>query len=232
MTDIKTDKPPLRQIRSFVRREGRMTDGQQRALAELWPRYGLEAPAVAFDPAALFGRSAPLIFEIGFGMGDYLASRVLAEPQHDFIGVEVHRPGVGRLMNQAQAAARDNLRVACHDAVEVLRDWLPAACLDEIVIQFPDPWHKKRHHKRRLVQPEFVRLALSRLKAGGRLSLATDWAPYAEHMLEVLNAEAALRNLSADCRYVPRPETRLKTKFEKRGERLGHEVFDLAYVKR
>ncbi|HEY1077493.1 MAG TPA: tRNA (guanosine(46)-N7)-methyltransferase TrmB [Fontimonas sp.] len=222
---------PLRRIRSFVRREGRMTDGQQRAMAELWPRYGLTAPEAPLHPAQLFGRAAPVIFEIGFGMGDYLASRVIAEPQHDFIGVEVHRPGVGRVMNHASLAGRDNLRVASHDAVEVLRDWLLPECLDEIVIQFPDPWHKKKHNKRRLVQPEFVRLALSRLKPGALLSLATDWAPYAEHMLAVLNAEPGLRNRSADGSYVPRPETRLKTKFEKRGERLGHAVFDLAYEK-
>ncbi len=231
MSDTAESAPRHRRIRSFVRREGRMTDGQQRAIAELWPRYGLEAPAAMLHLPTLFGRDAPVMFEIGFGMGDYLASRVIAEPEHDFIGVEVHRPGVGRVMNHAALAGRGNLRVACHDAVEVLRDWLPAECLGEIVVQFPDPWHKKKHNKRRLIQPEFVRLAVSRLKPGGRLSLATDWAPYAEHMLAVLNAEPELRNLSADGTYVPRPETRLKTKFEKRGERLGHAVFDLAYQK-
>ncbi|MFA5941294.1 MAG: tRNA (guanosine(46)-N7)-methyltransferase TrmB [Sinimarinibacterium sp.] len=218
-----------REIRSFVRREGRMTDGQQRALAELWPRYGVEKPDAPLDLTQLFGRSAPVVFEIGFGMGDYLLSRLNAEPERDFFGVEVHRPGVGRLLSRARAAGRDNLRVASDDAVAVLRDWLPEACLDEIVIQFPDPWHKKRHHKRRLVQPEFARLAVSRLKRGGLLSLATDWAEYAEHMLAVLNAEAGLRNDADDGRYVPRPPARLKTKFEQRGERLGHAVFDLAY---
>lgn len=218
-----------REIRSFVRREGRMTDGQQRALDELWPQYGLEKPGAPFDLAQLFGRNAPRVFEIGFGMGDYLLSRVVGEPERDFFGVEVHRPGVGRLLNRAHAAGRNNLRVACADAVEVLRDWLPADSLDEIVIQFPDPWHKKRHHKRRLVQPEFARLAVSRLKRGGLLSLATDWANYAEQMVAVLNAEPSLRNEAVDGRYVPRPPTRLKTKFEQRGERLGHDVFDLAY---
>ncbi len=220
-----------REIRSFVRREGRMTDGQQRALAALWPRYGVEPPPAPLDPAALFGRRAPLVFEIGFGMGDYLFSRVSTEPDHDFFGVEVHRPGVGRLLNRADAAGCANLRVACHDAVEVLRDWFAPASLDEIVIQFPDPWHKKRHHKRRLIQPAFVALAASRLKPGGRLSLATDWADYAAHMLAVLNAEPLLRNQADDGRYVPRPPTRLKTKFEQRGERLGHAVFDLAYLR-
>ncbi len=221
----------LRQIRSFVRREGRMTDGQQRAMAELWPRYGVETPAPAAVLALpeLFGRDARRVFEIGFGMGDYLYSRVAAEPQTDFFGVEVHRPGVGRLLHRAAAVDAHNLKVASDDAVEVLRDWLPPDSLDEIVIQFPDPWHKKRHHKRRLVQPDFVRLAVSRLKPQGQLLLATDWEPYAEHMLEVLNAEPQLRNQAADGRYVPRPENRLKTKFEQRGERLGHAVFDLAY---
>lgn len=218
-----------REIRSFVRREGRMTESQQRALAELWPRYGVEPPTGPLDLAKLFGRTAPVVFEIGFGMGDYLLSRVVAEPERDFFGVEVHRPGVGRLLNRANEAGRGNLRVACDDAVAVLRDWIPTASLDEIVIQFPDPWHKKRHHKRRLVQPAFARLAASRLKPGGLLSLATDWAEYAQHMLAVLKAEPLLRNEAADGGFVPRPAQRLKTKFEQRGERLGHGVFDLAY---
>lgn len=223
----------IRRIRSFVRREGRMTDAQQRALETLWPRYGLDLKAPGWrtplDLAAVFGRSAPVTFEIGFGMGDYLYSRVVAEPERDFIGAEVHRPGVGRLLSRVAEHDAGNLRVACDDAVEVLRDWFVPGCLDELVIQFPDPWHKKKHHKRRLIQPEFARLAVSRLRMGGRLSLATDWAEYAEHMLEVLNAEASLRNLSEDGSYVPRPESRLKTKFERRGERLGHAVFDLAF---
>lgn len=227
----------LRQIRSFVLREGRMTEAQKRALDELWPRYGLEPPAqnpqqTPGQPHALeqiFGRRAPVVFEIGFGMGDYLYSRVTGEPQHDFIGAEVHRPGVGRLLNRCAQAGAQNLRVVRHDAVEVLRDWLPAQSLDEIVIQFPDPWHKKKHHKRRLIQPAFAQLVVSRLKPGGLLSLATDWQDYAGHMLDVLNAEPGLRNASADGRFVPRPATRLKTKFELRGERLGHAVFDLAY---
>lgn len=208
-----------------------MTEGQQRAFAGLWPRYGLDPPAAPLDPERLFGRRAPLVFEIGFGMGDYLYSRVVGEPQHDFIGVEVHRPGVGRLLGRAHAVGCGNLRVACADVVEVLRDWLPEACLDEVVIQFPDPWPKKRHHKRRLIQPDFARLVVSRLRPGGLLTLATDWADYAAHMLVVLNAEPGLRNDAPDGGYVPRPATRLKTRFEQRGERLGHAVFDLAYRK-
>lgn len=229
MSETTEAAPHRREIRSFVRREGRMTDAQKRAMDELWPRYGVDTPAGFADLDALFGRAAPRVFEIGFGMGDYLYSRVAAEPQHDFIGVEVHRPGVGRLLNRSAEIGASNLRVASIDAVEVLRDGIADGALDEIVIQFPDPWHKARHNKRRLVQPAFAQLAATKLKAGGLLSLATDWAPYAEHMLEVLNATPALRNQAADGRYVPRPATRLKTKFEARGERLGHEVFDLAY---
>ncbi len=225
-------EPYLRQIRSFVRREGRMTDSQQRVMAELWTQYGLDAPERLLDLAAVFGRRAPVTLEIGFGMGDYLHHRVTAEPQRDFLGVEVHRPGVGRLLNRVHAEGARNLRVAVHDAVEVLRDWLPPESLDEVVIQFPDPWHKKRHHKRRLIQPEFVRRVVSRLRPGGELWLATDWAPYAEHMLGVLNAEVMLQSLSPHGGFVPKPATRIRTKFELRGERLGHSVFDLAYRKR
>jgi tRNA (guanine-N7-)-methyltransferase len=230
MTRADDDAPAhRREIRSFVLRQGRMTDAQKRAFDELWPRYGLEAPAAPLDLAAVFGRRAPVILEIGFGNGDHLLARAQAEPQHDFIGVEVHRPGVGRVLNHASAAGLANLRVACHDAVEVLRDWIAPAALAQVVIQFPDPWHKTRHHKRRLVQPEFARLVSGRLAAGGALQLATDWQNYAEHMLAVLNAEPTLRNDSADGTYVPRPATRLKTRFEARGERLGHAVFDLQY---
>jgi len=221
----------MRRIRSFVRREGRMTDGQQRSLAEQWPLYGIEPSAQRLDLAALFGRVAPVMFEIGFGNGDHLLARAAAEPGWNFIGVEVHRPGVGRVLNRAAAAGLTNLRVASHDAVELLRDSITDASLDQVVIQFPDPWHKTRHHKRRLVQPEFANLVVAKLKPGGELQLATDWAPYAEHMLEVLNAEPALRNRAPDGRYVERPATRLKTRFEARGERLGHEVFDLAFLR-
>lgn len=224
--------PHRREIRSFVRREGRMTDAQKRALGELWPHYGVDAPTVPIDLPALFGRDAPRIFEIGFGMGDYLLSRVIAEPQHDFFGVEVHRPGVGRLLHRAAAAGVRNLRVASEDAVAVLRNGIADAAFDEIVIQFPDPWHKARHHKRRLVQPAFAALVAAKLKPGGVLSLATDWQHYAEHMLEVLNAEPGLHNVSSSGAYVPRPPARLKTRFEARGERRGHAVFDLEFRRR
>src|SRR6185503_14523370 len=181
--------PDRREIRSFVRREGRMTVSQKRAIEELWPKFGVEAPAGQVDLAQLFGRRAPVVLEIGFGNGDHLLARAQAEPDKDFFGVEVHRPGAGRVMNRAQGAGLANLRVACDDAVEVLRDWLAGRCLAEIVIYFPDPWPKKRHHKRRLVQPAFAALAASRLAVGGRLKLATDWAAYADHMLTTLDAE-------------------------------------------
>ncbi|TXH04593.1 MAG: tRNA (guanosine(46)-N7)-methyltransferase TrmB [Nevskiaceae bacterium] len=219
----------LRRIRSFVRREGRMTDGQKTALERLWPRYGLDAPAAPCDLAQVFGRSAPVVFEIGFGNGDHLLARAQSEPQHDFIGVEVHRPGVGRLLHNAEKAGLNNLRAACHDAVEVLEHWIVDGALHEAVIYFPDPWHKKRHNKRRLVQPAFVDLLARKIHSGGRLLLATDWAPYAAHMLEVLNAAPGFVNVASDGRYVPRHPTRPKTRFEARGERLGHEVFDLEF---
>lgn len=225
-------EPHRREVRSFVRREGRMTPSQKRALEELWPRYGVDAPTGRGHGPLLrevFGREAPVVLEIGFGNGDHLLSRAAAEPSFNFLGVEVHRPGAGRVLNRAQAAGLANLRVACDDAVEVLRDWLPERCLAEIVVYFPDPWPKKRHHKRRLVQPAFVALAASRLRAGGRLKLATDWAAYAQHMREVLDAEPQLRNIAADGGYVPRPAERPLTRFEARGQRLGHEVFDLVY---
>lgn len=221
------DTGSRRRIRSFVRREGRMTDGQTRAYEDLWPRYGIDAPAAAIAPQSLFARDAGVVLEIGFGNGDHLLARAAADPDSDFIGVEVHRPGCGRVMLQADKLALANLRVSSHDAVEVLRDWLLPDRLAEVVIYFPDPWHKKRHNKRRLVQPEFLALVASRLRPGGLLRMATDWAPYAVQMLEALQATPALENLAADGGYAERPESRPKTRFEARGERLGHEVFDL-----
>jgi len=224
--------PFYRRLRSFVRREGRMTEGQKSALERLWPRYGLDQPAQPFDLVQVFGRKAPVVFEIGFGNGDHILSRATLEPQHDFIGVEVHRPGVGRLLHNAEAAGLSNLRTSSHDAVDVLETWIADGALQEVVIYFPDPWHKARHHKRRLVQPAFIELVARKMATGGRLLLATDWAHYAEHMLEVLNAAPAFENLAADGRYVPRHGTRPKTRFEMRGERLGHEVFDLEFRRR
>lgn len=224
------DAPRLRPLRSFVRREGRMTDGQKAALDRLLPRFGLP-PDQPLDAERVFGRRAPLVFEIGFGTGDHLLARAQAEPERDFLGAEVHRPGVGRLLARAEASGLTNLRVFVADAVEVLRGVIPEGALEELVIQFPDPWHKKRHHKRRLIQPAFARLAASRLRVGGRLWLATDWADYAEHMLTVLNATPGLANANPEGGYVPRPASRILTRFEARGERLGHAVFDLCFIR-
>lgn len=219
-----------RTIRSFVTRAGRITEAQQRALEESWPRYGVEFDGTKpLDLDALFGRRAPRVVEIGFGNGENLAALAAAHPEADYLGIEVHRAGVGRLMLAAQAAQLTNVRIICHDAVEVLEHQLPRESLDEILILFPDPWHKKRHHKRRLIQPPFVELAVSRLKSGGMLRLATDWEPYAVQMLEVLSANPMLENLSTERGYIDKPAERITTRFEKRGQRLGHGVWDLAF---
>lgn len=220
-----------RPVRSFVRREGRMTPAQEAALERLWARFGVAAPS-AIDVAKAFGREAPLCVEIGFGTGDHLAASAQGRPDWNFLGIEVHRPGVGRLLQTVEQREISNVRVACHDAVEVLRDCLPAGIVDEIVIFFPDPWPKKKHHKRRLIQAEFAELLARVLRPGGRLRLATDWKDYSDHMLEVLNAAAEFANAAADGRFVPRPEDRPLTRFENRGLRLGHEVFDLEYRRR
>lgn len=219
-----------RAIRSFVTRAGRITPAQERALETLWPKYGLE-PQAAIDLDACFGRRAGRVVEIGFGNGEHLLAQANAHPERDFLGIEVHRPGVGRLMLQLDALGIGNVRVICHDAVEVLQRCLPPQCLAGIFILFPDPWPKKRHHKRRLIQPDFIGLLATRLETGGTLHLATDWAPYAEEMLSHLSAEPRLRNLSPQGGFVQRPEERQATRFERRGERLGHSVWDLTFAR-
>ena len=221
-----------RGVRSFVLRAGRMTDGQQRALDSLWPQFGLDYAATACDLAALFGRVAPRVVEIGFGNGANLIHMAGEHPEVDFLGIEVHRPGVGRVLLDIERLGLRNVRVSNHDAVEVIGQQLPAACLDEVLVLFPDPWHKKRHHKRRLLNAPFVALLASRLKPGGLLRAATDWEPYASAMLEVLGGCALLQNTAGDGGYVPRPESRQPTRFERRGERLGHGVWDLAFRRR
>ncbi|ROR34622.1 tRNA (guanosine(46)-N7)-methyltransferase TrmB [Inmirania thermothiophila] len=220
-----------RRIRSFVRREGRMTAAQRRALATLWPRYGLE-PRGVLDLDAAFGRRARRTLEIGFGNGEALLTLARTALEEDFLGIEVHRPGVGHLLLGLEREGLGNVRVICDDAVEVLSRHLPAASLDRILIWFPDPWPKKRHHKRRLVQPPFVRELLRVLRPGGLLHLATDWPDYAEHMVAVLEAEPGLINLEGPGRFAPRPPWRPRTRFEARGERLGHPVLDLLYRRR
>jgi len=219
-----------RSIRSFVVRAGRMGPGQSRALADLGPRFVIPYVPQRHDFDASFGRHAPRVLEIGFGMGDATAAIAQAVPGTDFIGVEVHTPGVGALLKQIGERGLTNLRLIQHDAVDVLQQMIAPDSLSGVHVFFPDPWHKKKHHKRRLIQPEFVRLLAERLAPGGYLHCATDWQPYAEQMLQVLSAEPALRN-SFDG-YAPRPDYRPLTKFENRGLKLGHGVWDLVFVRR
>ncbi|MCB1855137.1 MAG: tRNA (guanosine(46)-N7)-methyltransferase TrmB [Halieaceae bacterium] len=218
-----------RPIRSYVLRTGRMTDAQQRAFDRNWSRWGLEHSAGELDFDRVFGRGGPRVLEIGFGMGQSLVAMAAAAPDSNFIGVEVHRPGVGKLLHSMEERGVDNIRVYCHDAVEVLRDCIPRASLDTVQIFFPDPWHKKKHHKRRLIQPDLVGQLVERLKPGGTLHLATDWEPYAAQMMAVLSATPGLANTHGDGQFAPRPEHRPLTKFELRGERLGHGVWDLVF---
>ena len=224
-----SDSDYPRAVRSFVTRAGRITPAQERALRELWPRYGVELSATPLDLDALFGRRARRVAEIGFGNGDNLLALATSRPAEDFLGIEVHRPGVGRLLLQLEERAVHNVRVVCWDAVEVLERHLDRDCLDEILILFPDPWPKKRHHKRRLLQPPFAALLTERLHDGGALRLATDWEPYAVEMLATLSAEPRLRNAAAEGGFIPRPAERSPTRFERRGERLGHQVWDLEF---
>jgi tRNA (guanine-N7-)-methyltransferase len=221
-----------RHIRSFVLRAGRMTPAQERALTDLWPSYGVDLSDGPLDLDALFARRAPRCLEIGFGVGEVIGGLAENHLHIDYLGVEVHRPGVGRLLLRAEQAKLRNLRVICHDAVEVLRDKISNESFDEILVFFPDPWHKKRHHKRRLIDAAFIACAAAKLRSGGVLRLATDWQAYAEQMLTVCNADPHLASLSADGTYVARPDFRLPTRFERRGARLGHGVWDLAYAKR
>ncbi len=213
----------LRRIRSFVRRPGRLTPGQRRALDELLPRYGID-PDVA-DLRQAFERSAPLVVEIGFGNGQALAWMAANEPEKNFVGIEVHEPGVGRLLKSVEDEGLDNVRVAMRDAVEVLAEQVVPGSLDEVRIYFPDPWPKKRHHKRRLIQPEFLRQLVRRMKPGGLVHLATDWAPYAEWMVEAIAEVPALEPVGEP--YSPRPSWRPQTHFERRGEKKGHDIADI-----
>ncbi len=225
MTEVKN----LRRIRSYVRREGRITSAQRDALERLWPRFGLDLTSEPLDFQRIFGRTAPVTLEIGFGNGEALATLAQNSTERDFIGIEVHRPGVGHLLRLLEGRGLKNVRVISEDAAIVLRDYIPAASLSEVLLWFPDPWPKKRHHKRRLVQPEFVRLLHERLTAGARLHMATDWEDYALHMLATVEADGGFLNTSGGAHLSPRPASRPPTKFEERGEQLGHRVFDLIY---
>lgn len=216
-----------RAIRSFVLRQGRLTPAQHRAIEAFMPQYGLSFTEAPLDLDGVFGRAAPKILEIGFGMGSATAEIALAKPDSDYLGIEVHTPGVGNLCKLIEENGLTNLRIIQHDAVEVLRNMIADAALDGVHIFFPDPWPKKRHHKRRLIQPDFVSLLVRKLKPGAYLHLATDWQEYAEWMLEVLRSEPLLSNMAQD--YAPKPEYRPETKFERRGINLGHGVWDLVF---
>ncbi|MDO9318408.1 MAG: tRNA (guanosine(46)-N7)-methyltransferase TrmB [Gammaproteobacteria bacterium] len=219
-----------RTIRSYVIRGGRLTNSQQHALDNYWSKYGIDDVKAPLDCAALFGRQAPVVMEIGFGMGDSLLAMARGNPDKNFIGVEVHKPGVGRLLHEIDALALSNLRIYCHDAKEILQHCIADNALDTVQIFFPDPWHKKKHNKRRLVQPEFMQLVRQKLVIGGRVHMATDWVPYAEHMMEVMSAAPGYVNASGAGLYSADAE-RPVTKFEKRGHRLGHAVHDLMFVR-
>ena len=218
----------MRSVRSFVPRAGRMTRAQERAWQDLWSSFGIELTGT-LDLEAVFGRSARRTVEIGFGNGEALVALAASRPAEDYLGIEVHRPGVGHLMLRCEELAVRNLRIICRDAVDVLEQQLSPACLDEVLLYFPDPWPKKRHHKRRIVQDSFVALVASRLRSGGVFRLATDWQPYADWMLEVLSRSELLRNESQDGTWVARPASRPPTRFELRGQRLGHDVWDLSF---
>lgn len=217
-------------IRSYVLRQGRVSAAQRRALDTLTPRFAIPYAARLLDLDAVFGRAAPKILEIGFGMGETTAAIARAHPQNDYLAIEVHSPGVGSLLKQIGEMSLANVRIIQHDAVEVLREMIPDNGLDGVHIFFPDPWHKKRHHKRRLIQPPFAALLARKLRPGGYLHAATDWHDYAEQMLAVLRAEPLLQNSTVD--YAPRPAYRSLTKFEQRGLRLGHAVHDVVFLRR
>ncbi|GIU48261.1 tRNA (guanine-N(7)-)-methyltransferase [Shewanella sairae] len=219
----------LRKVRSFVLREGRLTKGQAQAMEQQWPIIGLDYTPEAIDLVEVFGREADTVLEIGFGMGASLVEMAKAAPELNFIGIEVHKPGVGACLAEAAEAGVTNLRVYHHDAIEVLENSIAEGSLSRVQLFFPDPWHKKRHHKRRIVQAPFAELIRSKLKVGGVFHLATDWENYSEHMLEVMNAAPGYKNQSATGDVVERPDHRPLTKFEARGHRLGHGVWDLMF---
>jgi tRNA (guanine-N7-)-methyltransferase len=222
---------PLRSIRSYVRREGRMTRAQRRALHELWPRYGVDAHGGLLQLERLFGRCAPVYLEIGFGNGEALCELAGAHPQNNYLGIEVYRPGVGSLLLKLEQRALSNVRVICDDAVHALSHRIPQASLDAIYLFFPDPWPKKRHHKRRLVQREFLEQLTARLKPGGYVHVATDWEDYAAHVLAVAAQVPGLSNVAGERGYASRPDYRCRTRFERRGRALGHRIRDIVLTR-
>ena len=217
-----------RPIRSYVIRSGRLTDAQRKAIKSYWDSYVVEFNNEPIDPVTLFEKPQRLTVEIGFGMGDSLLEMAKQSPDQNFLGIEVHQPGVGKLLNGIAENKLINIKLVCHDAREILDIGLPDNCIDRLLLFFPDPWHKKRHNKRRLVQPEFIELLLNKLNTSAELHFATDWQAYAEHMMEVLEANPYLENILGAKNYWPEPD-RPVTKFEKRGQRLGHGVWDLRF---
>ncbi|ODN43433.1 tRNA (guanosine(46)-N7)-methyltransferase TrmB [Piscirickettsia litoralis] len=220
-----------RKIKSFVRREGRLTKGQEHALDKHWPNYGKTIAQGRFEPQQEFNNDLPITLEIGYGMGSSLVTMAKTMPNNNFIGVEVHRPGVGSLLLQMEQENVSNIRSYMEDAVEVLNQCIPDHSLSKVQIFFPDPWHKKRHHKRRLIQPEFIDLLSQKLTADAMIHLATDWENYAEHMMDVLSNHSHFENTAGVGEYIPRPDYRPLTKFEQRGQRLGHGTWDLLFKK-
>ena len=232
-SDLKEEKKFMRKIVSFVRREGRLTNGQSRAIEELWPVMGIDYSADRpLDFSAVFGNENPVILEIGFGMGKSLVEMASADRNSNYIGIEVHKPGVGACLMAARENQLTNLRVFEHDAVEILENMVPDSSLSKVQIFFPDPWQKKKHNKRRIVQLPFLQLLAKKLKPQGIVHLATDWQEYAEHMVEVGNSCDQFTNLSQSNDYVPRPDFRPMTKFELRGISLGHGIWDLMFQKK
>lgn len=222
------DPTTLHRMRSYVIRAGRQTAAQREALEKHWSKYVIDDTNSVLDVDAAFGRPGPLVIEIGFGMGDSLAEMAEAAPETNFLGIEVHRPGVGKLLHSLDHLGLQNVRIYCHDAVEILQRCIPPHSVDRVQIFFPDPWHKKKHHKRRLIQTPFVELLKTRLKPGGVIHLATDWQHYAEHMMDVLGSDPELENCAGSGQYSQQTD-RPETKFERRGQRLGHGVWDLLF---
>ncbi|MDG3087110.1 tRNA (guanosine(46)-N7)-methyltransferase TrmB [Vibrio hannami] len=220
----------IRKVRSFVRREGRLTKGQEKAMNECWPTMGIDYKEELLNWNEVFGNDNPVVLEIGFGMGASLVEMAKNAPEKNYIGIEVHSPGVGACLSSAQEAGVTNLRVMCHDAVEVFANMIPEGSLSTLQLFFPDPWHKKRHHKRRIVQLDFAEMVRTKLiPEAGIFHMATDWENYAEHMIEIMNQAPGFENIAEDGDYIPRPDERPLTKFEARGHRLGHGVWDIKY---
>ena len=231
VTTQMSDQELAHKIKSFVIRAGRMKHSQQKGWDEVFPKHGFSLTESQFDWEHSYAVSGPRVVEIGFGMGDSLLTMAEQNPTYRYLGLEVHKPGVGKLFAEVEKRGIENIKVFAEDAVRVLEVSIPPQTIDLIQIFFPDPWHKKRHHKRRLIQPDFIDLLLTRLAPEGRLHLATDWQPYAEHMMAVLENNGNVQNVAGSRQFIPRPESRPETKFERRGHSLGHGVWDLMFKK-